>query len=241
MTARASRGSEQRRLTTVPPRKHRTAESVRTKTSSAVVEHVLDEIFEGRLRAGDRIDLDEVGDAVGLSRLPVREAMVILERDGIVATTFHRGVYVEPFDAVSIMDDFEIFGMLSGLAVRRLAEEHDEQVLATLRDLLTELRAVKANDIEQIFDVVQQIMTVEHRAGGSRRLRAELRSRTGFLPYIFRVGSGRKHAVTVAAHTSVFDAIVAGDGDTAARHRLEDLRDAGRSAVRELKRRGVLE
>jgi DNA-binding GntR family transcriptional regulator len=213
---------------------------VRTKTSAAVVEHILDEIFEGRLRAGDRVDLDEIGEVLGVSRLPVREAMVILERDGIVATTYHRGAYVEPFDAESILDDFEIFGLLSGLAVRRLAERPDPQIIAALHDLVDELRATKPSDTQRIFDVVAQIMTVEHRAGGSRRLRAELRSRTGFLPYIFRVGIGRKHAVTVAAHTDVLDAIVAGDGPTAAQHRLEDVRDAGRSAVRELQRRGVL-
>jgi DNA-binding GntR family transcriptional regulator len=44
----------------------------------------------------------------------------------------------------------------------------------------------------------------------------------------------------VEAHTRVFDAIVAGDGEQAARHRLEDFRDAGRSVVRELRRRGVI-
>jgi DNA-binding GntR family transcriptional regulator len=215
--------------------------AVRTKTSAVVVEHLLDEIFQGSLRPGDRIDLEEVGAALGTSRLPVREAIVMLERDGIVATTYHRGVFVEPFDAASILDDFEIFGMLSGLAVRRLAEHPDPEIITSLEALLVELRAARPTDIEHIFDVVQQIMTTEHRAGGSRRLRAELRSRTGFLPYIFRVGNGRKHTMTVAAHTSVLHAIMAGDGEMAAHHRLEDIRDAGRRAVRELERRGVID
>jgi DNA-binding GntR family transcriptional regulator len=213
---------------------------VRTKTSAAVVEYVLEELFEGRLRSGDRIDLDEVGEALGVSRLPVREAMVILERDGIVSTKYHRGVYVEPFDAESIMDDFEILGLLSGVAVRRLAERPDPDTIAALEKLVDELRAAKPSDHEHIYEVVQQIMILEHRAGGSRRLRAELRSRSGFLPHAFRVGRGRSHARTVEAHANVLQAIVAGDGETAARHRLEDLRDAGKRAVRELERRGVL-
>ncbi|HVU71809.1 MAG TPA: GntR family transcriptional regulator [Mycobacteriales bacterium] len=221
-------------------RSARRLRAVRTKTSSAVVEHVLDEVFEGRLRAGDRIDLDEISAELGVSRLPVREAMVILERDGIVSTTYHRGVYVEPFDAASISDEFEIFGLLSGLAVRRLAEHPDPQTIAALEELVADLREAKPGDADGIFEIVQQIMTVEHRAGGSRRLRAELRSRTGFLPYVFRVGSGRKHTVTVAAHSAVLQAIVDGDGEAAARHRLEDIREAGRRAVRELQRRGVL-
>ena len=98
---------------------------VRTKTSAAVVDYVLEELFEGRLSSGDRIDLERVCATLDVSRIPVREAMVILERDGIVSTKYHRGVYVEPFDAESIIDDFEIMGLLSGVAVRRLARQAD--------------------------------------------------------------------------------------------------------------------
>ena len=44
----------------------------RTKTSNAVVDYLLEEIFEGRLRSGERIDLVEVSEALGVSRSPVR-------------------------------------------------------------------------------------------------------------------------------------------------------------------------
>jgi DNA-binding GntR family transcriptional regulator len=59
----------------------------------------------GDLRSGNRIDFDAVGAELGVSRLPVREALVILERDGLVSTVPHRGTFVEPFDAESITDD----------------------------------------------------------------------------------------------------------------------------------------
>jgi DNA-binding GntR family transcriptional regulator len=109
---------------------------VPTKTSAAVVDHILGRLFRGQLRSGDRIDHVELERALGVSRLPVREALVILERDGIVSTKYHRGVFVEPFDGQSILDDFEIMGLLSGLAVRRLAEHPDAETIATLRSLL---------------------------------------------------------------------------------------------------------
>nr|BFE37113.1 GntR family transcriptional regulator [Actinomadura rugatobispora] len=201
---------------------------------------MLEELFEGRLKSGDRIDLDEVCEALGVSRLPVREAIVMLERDGIVSTKYHRGVYVEPFDAESIMDDFEIMGVLSGIAVRRLAEKQDTETIAALQGLVEELRSADPEDRDRVFELVQQIITLEQRAGGSRRLRAELRSYHGYLPQAFRVGAGRSHARTVEAHDLVVRAIVAGDGEEAARHRLEDFRDAGRRVVAELERRGVL-
>jgi DNA-binding GntR family transcriptional regulator len=217
------------------------ARLVRTKTSNAVVDYVLEELFAGRLRSGDRIDLDEIGHTLDVSRIPVREALLILERDGILTTRYHRGVYVEPFDAESILDDFEIIGLLSGVAVRRLAEKQDAQAIATLGELIDELRTVDPDDHDEAFRVVREILVVEHRAGGSRRLRAELRAFTGFLPAALRIRFGRSHNATVTAHARVVRAIAAGDGDKAAKYRLDDFRAAGRDIVRELRRRGVLE
>jgi DNA-binding GntR family transcriptional regulator len=212
---------------------------VRQKTSAAVVDHILERLFAGELRSGDRIDHDELEAALGVSRLPVREALVMLERDGIVSTRYHRGVFIEPFDAESILDDFEIMGLLSGLAVRRLAQKQDRETIAVLQGLLAELRATRASARDQVFQIVSEIMTTEHRAGGSRRLRAQLRAHAGFLPQAFRF-IDRSHAATVRAHAGVLDAVVAGDGELAAARRLEDFHDAGRSVVRELTRRGVI-
>ena len=213
---------------------------VRAKTSAAVVDYVLEQIFEGSLRSGDRIDLDELCGALGVSRLPVREALVMLERDGIVSTKYHRGVFVEPFDAESILDDFEIMGMLSGLAVRRLAEKQDPDTIATLRQLIAELRAEDGTDPGRTYDIVQRIMTVEHRSGGSRRLRAQLRAHGGFLPHAYRFAAGRRHDLTVKAHARVLKAVMAADADQAAQYRLDDFRDASRRVVREMKRRGII-
>jgi DNA-binding GntR family transcriptional regulator len=213
--------------------------ALRTKTSAAVVDYVLEQLFSGALRSGDRIDHDQLGEALDISRLPVREALVILERDGIVSMKYHRGVFVETFDAESILDDFEIMGLLSGVAVRRLATDPDPETIAVLQGLLDDLRGTRPADKGRIFEIVSQMMITEHRAGGSRRLRAQLRSHAGFLPHAFQLIE-RTHGATVRAHALVLDAVVAGDGEQAAHHRLEDFRDASRSVVRELRRRGVI-
>jgi DNA-binding GntR family transcriptional regulator len=212
---------------------------LRTKTSSAVVDYVLEQLFSGTFRSGDRIDHDQLSEALGVSRLPVREGLVILERDGIVSMKYHRGVFLEPFDAESILDDFEIMGLLSGVAVRRLAAQEDPETIAVLQGLLDDLRSTRPADKGRIFELVSQMLITEHRAGGSRRLRTQLRSHAGFLPHAFGLIE-RSHAATVRAHALVLEAIEAGDGEEAARHRLDDFRDAGHSVVRELRRRGVI-
>ncbi|HET6950379.1 MAG TPA: GntR family transcriptional regulator [Acidimicrobiales bacterium] len=210
----------------------------RVKTSAAVVDYLLEQIFSGQLRSGDRIDFDAVGAELGVSRLPVREALVVLERDGLIATVPHRGSFVEPFDADSISDDFEILGLLSGVAVARLARRRDPEVLAQLESLLEDLRSSRT--IGRASEIVQEIVRAQHRAGGSRRLRAELRSYAGFLPWAWQ-STRRTHKDIVLAHTKVIDAIVAGDPEAAARHRVEDFRRAGDDVVKDLVRRGVIE
>jgi len=130
-------------------------------------------------------------------------------------------------------------GRLSGVAVRRLAANHDPETVAVLQGLLDDLRVTRATDKGRVFELVSQMMIIEHRVGGSRRLRAQLRGHAGFLPHAFQL-IDRGHAATVTAHARVLDAVRSGDGDRAAHHRLEDFRDAGRSVVRELRRRGVI-
>jgi DNA-binding GntR family transcriptional regulator len=122
-----------------------------------------------------------------------------------------------------------------------LAVQQDPDVIAELKALVDELKRSDPDDAERTYELVRSIVTLEHRAGGSRRLRAELRSHAGFLPKAFRSVIKRGHANTVKAHSRVLRAIVAGDGEKAARYRLEDFRDAGREAVRELERRGVFD
>jgi DNA-binding GntR family transcriptional regulator len=210
----------------------------RTKTSNGIVDYFMMEIYEGRLRSGDRIDLVEVAEKLDVSRSPVREALVILERDGIVSIRHHRGVYVEPFDAESIMDDFEFMGLLSGIALKRLAARRDPEVIAELQRLVGELRAAPRDHLEKI---AQEILRAEHRSGGSRRLRAQLRGAGGFLRWISNISDGQSQEAVARMHEEVVAAIAAGDGDLAARYRLEDSRAAGRRVVQELVRRGVLD
>jgi DNA-binding GntR family transcriptional regulator len=209
-----------------------------TKASNAVVDYILEEIFEGRLRSGQRVDLVEVGETLGLSRSPVREGLVMLERDGIVSIRHHRGVFIEPFDAESVLDDFEVLGLLSGITVARLAARQDAAQIAELERLVKELRSI--DTAEQMGETIQEILRAQHRAGGSGRLRAELRSFAGFVPWVFRLPSGLTREEVIAEQEQVLAAIVAGDSEAAARHRAAHFRGAGQRVVAALTARGVL-
>jgi len=86
------------------------------KEKDLVVSHVVNLVLTGKLRSGDRVDRNEIAQQLGLSRVPIQEAVVQLEHDGILSTQYHRGAYVERFDESVVREHHELYGMLTGIA-----------------------------------------------------------------------------------------------------------------------------
>lgn len=212
----------------------------RVKTSHAIAEYVQREIFEGRLRPGDRIEVDSISATLGVSPTPVREAIVMLEREGLLTSQVHRGAFVEHFDARTLRADFQVLGLMRGVAAARVAKDRDPAVLDELRHLLDELEATPPDAPARADDLVAEMLRVERRAGATPRLRAELRGFSDFLDWAARVSDRRPRDEIVAAQARVFDAISAGDSRRASQARVADARAAAEEVIRELVGRGVL-
>src|SRR5947209_18031373 len=69
-------------------------------------------IFEGELKPGERVPQDDVAAMLGISRIPVREALIALEREGWVTIEMHRGAFVNSLDAPAVRDNHELFGLV---------------------------------------------------------------------------------------------------------------------------------
>src|SRR6476661_2452374 len=94
-----------------------------------------DRILTGRLPAGTRLDLDEVAAEFGTSRTPVREALLELSYEGLVAVTPRSGITVignTPEDAV---DNFAVLAALSGKAAEWATARITPEGLVELREL----------------------------------------------------------------------------------------------------------
>src|SRR6185312_512624 len=111
------------------------------KEKDLVVTHVVNLVLTGKLRSGDRLDRGEIADELGLSRVPVQEALVQLERDGVVSTQYHRGAYVERFDENAVREHHELYGVLNGIASARAADRPSTELTDELGAVLDGLRA----------------------------------------------------------------------------------------------------
>jgi DNA-binding GntR family transcriptional regulator len=113
------------------------------KEKDQVVSHILNLVVTGKLRSGDRVDRNEIAVGLGVSRVPIQEALVQLEHDGIVSTRYHRGAFVERFDEATVLEHHELEGLLNGIASARAATNPTPRILGQLDALMRALRSAK--------------------------------------------------------------------------------------------------
>jgi DNA-binding GntR family transcriptional regulator len=182
------------------------------KEKDQVVSHIINLVLTGKLRSGDRVDRNEVAHELGLSRVPIQEAVVQLEHDGILSTRYHRGAFVERFDESVVLEHHELHGILQGIASARAASDSRPDVLSQL-DSLTDF--MRANKESRAFQEAawQYRQTINDEYAGPRLL-AEIRASQSFIPRTFWVTYMNNHdemlpfieAETAAIHTRDPDA-----------------------------------
>lgn len=142
----------------------------RGSVAEGVADHIRELVFRGTLRDGERVPQREIAAVLGVSSVPVREALAALQREGVVTIEPNRGAFVNGLDADVVIEQFHIFGCIYGLAARTAAGRSDPSLVETLADLAE--RIAVERDLDTLLDLgIQfQLLIVDH--GGSKRLRA---------------------------------------------------------------------
>jgi len=137
-------------------------------------------VFEGALTAGQRLPQDDIADAVGVSRIPVREAIIALEREGWVRVVPHRGAFINALDDQAVLDRFALYGRFYGFAVTRAMQKMAPADLVSLRKLADQLSKLSTS---ATFERANNLyMSTLVRLADSSRLRAVLRSTVQIVP-----------------------------------------------------------
>jgi DNA-binding GntR family transcriptional regulator len=101
--------------------------------SVAATELIRNAIIEGRLEPGSRLKEEELARELGISRTPVREALLMLQAEELVVASPNRGATVRVHDAKDLQDLYELRALLEGYATRRAAERITEDQVDALR------------------------------------------------------------------------------------------------------------
>jgi DNA-binding GntR family transcriptional regulator len=208
------------------------------KEKDQVVTHIINLVMTGKLRTGDRIDRNEIVRDLGLSRVPIQEAVVQLEHDGILSTRYHRGAFVSRFDEATIAEHHELYGILNGIASARCATNPTPRILAHLDDCLRTMRTAKDTKSFQEGCWVYRDAVNEEYAGP--RLLATIRAGKSFAPTEFWISYPKAKADFLPSYEDETAAIQARDPEGARKACIDRAELMGQIMIGELTRRGVL-
>jgi DNA-binding GntR family transcriptional regulator len=207
------------------------------KEKDLVVSHVVNLVLTGKLRSGDRVDRNEIANDLGLSRVPIQEAVVQLEHDGILSTQYHRGAYVERFDESVVREHHEVYGVLTGLASARAAVDGLPRILDKLTVLIEGMRGSK--DSRAFQETAWQFRNVINDEYAGPRLQAAIRASQTFIPRTFWLSYLNNHDVMLPFYEAETAAIHRRDPDGARAACAERAELMARIMLGELVRRGV--
>ncbi|HQX60727.1 MAG: GntR family transcriptional regulator [Rhodoferax sp.] len=132
-----------------------------------------DRVIAGQLQPGERIGEQELADEFKVSRGPVREAIRILEREGLVRVLARRGAVVTQLSARELHDLFEIRAGLFEIVVRKIAAQRPKDLLAVMREGVRRLGALAdlADGGNAYAEMTYRLIVISARFSGNDRLR----------------------------------------------------------------------
>lgn len=207
-----------------------------------IAERIGNAIIQGSYEPGARIQEQEVADQFQVSRGPVREALRILERDGLVQINARRGAQVTQLNVGEVNDLFEVRISLIGLAARIAAERRDPDFIARLRTGVERLAEIaKQDDADAYTSAVYRHNLMVADASGNRFLRNMIFALAHQTLRYARLGlSTPKRRAQSVRNWRVLFAAVQGKDPKAAQEAAEKLvRDSRDTAVKLLRNENV--
>lgn len=119
-----------------------TAPAMPPALSTLVADRLREMITRGALAPGERLKEAELADSMTVSRGPVREAISILERDGLIESQRHRGARVITLTYDDIEEVYSLRLAIERLAMERCATRITEETLEAMDDVVARMRAL---------------------------------------------------------------------------------------------------
>lgn len=128
-------------------------------------------ILKGELKPGERLMEIHLANQLGVSRTPIREAIRMLELDGLVKMIPRKGAQVSNISKEDLRDVLEVRKALDTLAISLACERIDEALLLEIKKASEAFKAsVKTGDSTKIAEADVAFHEAIHVASGNKRL-----------------------------------------------------------------------
>lgn len=117
-----------------------------------VTERIRDRIVLGQLKPGQKLSVYSLADELGVSRVPLREAVRQLEAESLVDNLPRRGTVVRPLSAADVTDAFQILDLIEVIAAERAATATDNAAAKEMRYWFDEMQALAERGVPQVSE-----------------------------------------------------------------------------------------
>lgn len=215
--------------------------TVPEQIAAQVGERIIDE----RLAPGARIGEQALASEFQVSRSPVREAIRILEREGLVSINPRRGAFVTALSYREQRELFEVRGALLELVARLTAARRDPEFLVVLRagiGRLDELARL-ADDDGRYADTTYRLVLIAARMCGNERAYRMLTAVSLQTLRYSKLGlaTAARRRASVASWRRGYEALEQGDGETYVNLTRQRIDASGSEAARQLGEKSIFD
>ena len=188
-----------------------------------VLERLRALILTGEYGPDERLIEEQLAERLGVSRTPVRQALTMLEAEGLVEITPNRGATVCSFSIEDVWDIYDLRAVLEGHAARRAAGRIERRELERLRELAREMEGLPGQfddheeEIRALVALNQEFHGTIVEASRNRRLE-RLINRTVEIPLMFKAFywyTLHERTISNHYHRQILEALENGDADRA--------------------------
>lgn len=195
------------------------SEQLTLRRSESLSELIEEQIATGARQPGSRLDEQELAAEFGVSRTPIREALIQLAAVGLVEMRPRRGAIVADIGPARLCEMFEVMAeleaMCARLAARRIDDAEQKELLKAHKACEAARDAQDPDEYYRLNEVFHQcIYTASHNGFLAEQADALHRRLRPYRRLQLRVRN--RMQTSYSEHQAIVDAILAGDGDQAA-------------------------
>jgi DNA-binding GntR family transcriptional regulator len=186
--------------------------TVKRSLADDVVDRLRNAIFHGSFKPGEALREEQLAAMLDVSRGPVREALVQLEREGLVIVRRHRGATVARLSRTDLEDVYSLRLALERLAVQRAARHATDQDFAAMEAVLTDfdIALSRGPSEKEVAELDVRFHDLIYQAARHQRLYdcwANLKAQIYIFLLSRNVMDPDFREITVKAHADLLDAL----------------------------------
>ncbi len=199
---------------------------------------IRDQIIRGAWPGGTRLQPERIAQTLGISRMPVRDAIAQLDAEGLVTSRPNQGAIVTLLPPQEIFELYEIRAALEGLAASKAAERISDDDVAELK-LLSERLLRSELDVPKWIEHHDRFHDFVCEIAGQRHLLQEIkRVRTAVQPYLLMYfHQYRQKEMSGDEHKLLIDALASRNGRLAEQTFSHHVLNAGKAAMTFMERK----